>query len=211
MEEKNITEKESYALITEMIMRTKARFALVNGDMLLMWGYLNLVVSLLVYTIGFVADNPWGLWLWFLSPVIGFPITYRHLHRKSSHPTPRSYVDKIIDGIWSLVIILMCVGIVMCAIFAAVGPDVWQLLFIYAFEIVGFAAAIMGIAVREKSLVAGGIFSTSTGAFIICCMLAGYEVSAKLAIVLFAASFIAMMIVPGHVLNHKAKRLCSKS
>ena len=211
MEEKKITEKESLELITEMIMQTKARFALIDGNMLLMWGYLNLAVSLLVYIVGVVAQNSWGLWLWFLTPVIGFPITCQQLRKKTSQHTPRSYVDKIIDGIWTLVCIVMGVGIIMCAIFASIGPDVWLLPFICAFEIVGFAVAVMGIAVREKSLVAGGIFSTLAGAFILCYMLAGYEMSDEMAIVLFATSFIAMMIVPGHILNHKAKKVCSKN
>lgn len=48
MEDKKLTEKESLEVITSMIARTKARY-LGSGNILLMWGYLVVFVSILVW------------------------------------------------------------------------------------------------------------------------------------------------------------------
>ena len=46
MEDKKMTEKESLELITAMIQRTKERYV-GDGNIMLMWGYLSVVVAVL--------------------------------------------------------------------------------------------------------------------------------------------------------------------
>ena len=48
MEDRKLTEKESIELITSMINRTKERY-IGSGNMMLMWGYLILAVTVLVW------------------------------------------------------------------------------------------------------------------------------------------------------------------
>ncbi len=50
MEDKKLTEKESLEIITSMIARTKQRY-LGSGNILLIWGYLVLLVSILVWSL----------------------------------------------------------------------------------------------------------------------------------------------------------------
>lgn len=50
MEEKRINERESIEIITSMIARTKKRYSLGDGNIMLMWGYLTLCISALVWT-----------------------------------------------------------------------------------------------------------------------------------------------------------------
>lgn len=55
MDERKLTEKESLEVITSMIQRTKERY-IGNGNIMLMWGYLVGVVSMLVW-IMLVSNN----------------------------------------------------------------------------------------------------------------------------------------------------------
>ena len=48
MEDRKLTEKESLEVITSMIARTKAKY-LGSGNILLMWGYLIAITSILVW------------------------------------------------------------------------------------------------------------------------------------------------------------------
>ena len=45
MEEKRINERESIEIITSMIARTKKRYSLGDGNIMLMWGCLTLCIS----------------------------------------------------------------------------------------------------------------------------------------------------------------------
>ena len=74
MEDRKLTEKESLEVITSMIARTKDRY-LGSGNILLMWGYLDVFVSILVWImLETTRQNVWN-WLWFAIPVIGIPAT----------------------------------------------------------------------------------------------------------------------------------------
>lgn len=59
-----MTEKESLALITEMISRTKERY-IGDGNIMLMWGYLTVCVSVLVWVMIALTHNPVWNYLWF--------------------------------------------------------------------------------------------------------------------------------------------------
>ncbi len=49
MEEKKLTEKESLELISAMIARTKERYMLGDGNIMLLWGYLTVAVSVAIW------------------------------------------------------------------------------------------------------------------------------------------------------------------
>ena len=75
MEEKRITEVQSLEIITEMIARSNVRRKLGNGNIMLLWGYLTVAVSALVWTLLLVTKNPVWNWLWFLIWIIGGTVT----------------------------------------------------------------------------------------------------------------------------------------
>lgn len=66
MEDKRINERESIEIITSMIARTKERYSLSNGNIMLMWGYLTVGISALVWVLLALTHNPAVNWLWFL-------------------------------------------------------------------------------------------------------------------------------------------------
>lgn len=71
MEEKKLSERESLEVIMAMINRTKERYMLGDGNILLMWGYVVIAVSALVWALLALTHNPAVNWLWFLIWIIG--------------------------------------------------------------------------------------------------------------------------------------------
>ncbi|MDE5639034.1 MAG: hypothetical protein K2I47_04470 [Odoribacter sp.] len=211
MEEKKLTEKESLELIAEMIRNTKSKLELGDGNILLLWGYLSVGAAATVYLAGMLTHSVYCNWLWLLIPVIGYPAMKYLDRRKSSERSASTYVDKISAGIWEMVGGLSFAGMALCVGFMLFGYNVWILMFIYAFVIVGFGAAVQGVVIREDSLIFGGIFSILAGGFIVCCVKAGILLLQVWALPLYILCFILMTIVPGHIINHKAKRQCQKN
>lgn len=70
MEERTLTEKESLEVITSMIRRTKERY-IGDGNIMLMWGYLVAVVSILIWVMLVATRQGYWNWLWFAIPLIG--------------------------------------------------------------------------------------------------------------------------------------------
>lgn len=210
MENKRMTEKESLELISQMIQRTKNRVRLGDGNQLLLWGYTSVGVALLVYAAMLLTGNPNSNWLWFLIPVIGGPIQRRLNLNDKERKAARTYTDRISAEIWSMVGGTALAGMGLCLGFTLAGFDgrCWTTMLLYAFVVVGFATAAQGIVIRERSLMVGGMFSIVAGGALACCALCDVPLLAVWVLPLYIASFTLMMIVPGHALNRKAKKLC---
>ena len=63
-----------------------------------------------------------------------------------------------------------------------------------------------GFIIREKSMVAGGVVSLLSGIFVACCVVSSTPLGVWWIIPVFIICFTCAMIVPGHILNAKAKR-----
>ena len=96
----------------------------------------------------------------------------------------------------------------LCVGFMLFGYNVWILMFMYAFVIVGFGAAVQGVVIREGSLIFGGIFGILAGGFVVCCVMSGIPLRHVWVIPLYMFCFLLMTVIPGHIINRKAKRLC---
>ena len=173
MEEKKLTEKESLELIAEMIRNTKSKLELGDGNILLLWGYLSVGVAAMVYFAGMLTHSVYTNWIWLLIPLIGFPAMKYLDRKKTSEYSASTYVDKISAGIWKMVGGLAFAGMALCVGFMLFGYNVWILMFMYAFVIVGFGAAVQGVVIREGSLIFGGIFGLLAGGFVVCCVMSG--------------------------------------
>lgn len=80
------------------------------------------------------------------------------------------------------------------------------MMFAFALIIVPMTEIMQGLVIREKSLVIGGAVGLAVGIFTMCCLVARVALAANWFMPLFIIAFAAMMIVPGHILNSKAKR-----
>lgn len=211
MEEKKLTEKESLELIAEMIRNTKSKLELGDGNILLLWGYVSIGVALVVFLCGMLTHCAYCNWLWLLIPAIGYPVMKYLDRKKASEHSASTYVDKISAGIWKMVGGLAFAGMALGIGFMFFGYSVWILMFMYAFVIVGFGAAVQGVVIREGSLIFGGIFSILAGGFVVCCVMSGIPLLYVWAIPLYMLCFLLMTVIPGHIINHKAKRQCQKN
>ena len=213
MKEKNLTEKESLELITEMIANTKKRFGLDRGKSLLVWGYTTTCAAILVYvTLMFTGSVKAMLW-WALIPLAGWPLQYKVLGSlKQAQGEAKSFIDTASNRLWLLISMSELIAFFICLGFHLYGLNVWIIMFFFSLIIVGSAAVAQGILIRETSLTAGGLFSIAAGLFI--CAVAGSHSQLNLSwmMPLFIVSFAMMTIVPGHIINYKANKvLCSKN
>lgn len=205
MEERKLNEKESLELIAQMITNTRSRMQTNNGNIYLLWGYTSVAIALLIYIIGFFSTHPSWNFLWFLIWIIGGTSTGHVL--KDEKKAPKGYTDKITEGLWSIVGYCAIVATILCLYFMlAKGADCWALMMVFGLFVIGFASSMQGVILKEQSLMAGGGIGMFFGAFITCCLIAGIPLENSWTTPLFILTFIFMMIMPGHIINRKAKK-----
>lgn len=205
MEEKNINERESLEIIAAMIERTKERYMLGDGNILLMWGYLTIAVAVLVWVLLAITHNGLVNWLWYLIPAIGGIVTVWMLRRQRMEKGSKSYADGIVSGIWLTAGICGIICSLFCIIFFMMNIVAWNMMFVLGLVIIPFAEIAQGIIICEKSFVWGGAIGLMAGIFTLGCVAGGIALSASWYMPIFIAAFVCMMVIPGHVINHKAK------
>ena len=207
MVEKQITEKESLEVITAMIARTKSRYALGDGNIMLMWGYLTVAVSLAVWILLYYTHSGAVNWLWFLIPLVGgvaTPLMARHQRRVEGVV---SYSDRLISQLWTIVGLSFVCLTAPCLAFAFIaGVNSWIAMLVYSLIAAPIAETVQGIALKERSMLWGGVIALVIGLFTLCCVVGGVLLYASWFMPLFILAFVSMMIVPGHILNHKAAK-----
>lgn len=207
MEERKITESESIEIITSMITRTKDRLVKGCGNILLLWGYLSIAVAALIWVLLVATENPAVNWLWFLIWIIGGIATPIMSKRKRSDAGVVSYTDRLTSNVWTVVGWTAMVSVFLCLGFLFIcGKDSWSMMLAFALIVVPMAEIMQGLIIKEKSLIAGGSIALLIGLFTMCCIAAHIALVATWFMPLFIIAFTAMMIVPGHILNSKAKR-----
>lgn len=211
MEDKKLNEQESLALITSMINDTRERLAKNSGHPFLIWGYTSIAVSMLEYAAITFAWNRYWVLAWWLIPIIGHTLMWLFC-RKKEH-TPKSYIDRSVESIW-------IVAGATC-LFAVIGNVIYGSLSMLLFSVVlliGTGVTITGLIIKDfTTAFVGCIASVLSLAFPIVhqSQLAAGEtgqhaISAN--ILIFAAIFFVLLVIPGHVLNYKNRKSkrCSK-
>lgn len=200
MEERKLDEKESLELISQMIQNSKKRLELGSGNMFLLWGYVTLCVAIAVFTMFWVTGNAVWLWLWWAIPVLGYPLSYWISKPKEKGVV--TYVDKVVTKVWRLVGGL-CVFIPLLGLNYGNNMTILPLILL----VLSFGAAVTGAIIEEKSLYNTSGFGLASSL----CMLFTPIIAADkilLQIGFFAAAAVAMLIIPGHMINSKAQKEC---
>lgn len=207
MKEQQINERQSLDIITAMIAQTKERLHMGDGNILLLWGYLTVSVSILIGVLLYTTHNPAWNWLWFLLPVVGCPATSIMARRQEVKTGTKTYTDRLCSGVWTLVgwIAFVCMVICLGFMFIA-GKDVWSIMLVYSTLIIGLIVAVQGLIIREKSLVFGGVVGLTVGTITLACVIAHIALQVVWFMPMFVMTWICMMIIPGHCLNTKAKK-----
>lgn len=191
MEDKQLNAAESIALISRMIDNTRNRMVRNSGRPFLVWGYVTVFTTLLVMgAVYYFQDPKWNI-LWMVLPVLGALLMWltRDKHTEGKVST---FVDRVINNVW-LVMGLTAWFVSMLSLFSQIRLPI---LFIILLTM-GMGTTITGLIIRFRPATAGG-----TAAIVLApvsLIVSGYWMPA-----LFAAGFVVMMIIPGHILNYKS-------
>lgn len=193
MEDKQLNEKESLDLIASMIRNTQNKL---EGDAgstsILVWGYVTIAVTLAVWlTIHFTGHDYWHF-LWFAIPVLGVLFTW--MFAKKTKKGLRTYIDRVVTYVW-VVLGIGCFLFSFASFFTSVPILTVVLL------LVGSGSLITGLIIKFPALAVGGALSM---AFSLVMLFIPQTLDYEL--LLFVLSFICMSIIPGHVLQAKARK-----
>lgn len=207
MEERNLTEKESLEVITSMIAKTKQRY-IADGSIMLMWGYLVTIVSILVWVMLVVStgDQRWN-YLWFAIPLVGGIATPIMARRQRRLAGVKTFYDAVTSNLWMIAGGSEFVAIIVCAVIQyASDANCWGAMLAYSLIAMPVAEIAQGLLIREKSMTVGGMIGLMIGIVTVCCIAGRIPLAVNWYMPLFILAFVAMMIVPGHILNHKTSQ-----
>lgn len=191
MEERKLSEKESLELISRMISETREQFGRSNGRIFLLWGYLTITVSILVYLLLHVTGSPWIQLLWWLIPLAGYPAMLAILRKKEKRVT--TFIDRMISNIWIVIGLCACVT-PLSLIFVKEVP----VLFIEAL-LINAGVAMSGLTLRFKP-------ATLLGFLGIALSFGLWFIQGMEQVLVFGIYVGLLMVIPGHSLNIRNKK-----
>ncbi|MBR2975904.1 MAG: hypothetical protein IKC57_03575 [Alistipes sp.] len=212
-----INEHRSIEIISQMIAATKSDIDRESGKYFLLWGYTTVLVSLFEFfaqTGG--MDSVACAWCWWLIPLVGGVGTLWLSHRASrGHaPRPKSHLDRSVSAVWQ--VFGLSWGMVLVAALAY-GTNILFLTIV----MMGMGTVITGKICQHRVLTISGKLSMLLSLIFPAHHLLMREYGTTLRdsgfehfeyllygeIIIFALIFTVMMIVPGHILYNRAKRL----
>ena len=208
MQENPLNEKESLELITRMIQNTQRKLERGAGAPMLIWGYATIIATIAVWVALAITSNNNSHYLWYLIPVIGIT---GMLMRKKQPKEVRTYIDKVIGYIW---IVLGVTGFIL----SILSFFIWKLpILFFIIIIMGMGTVLTGLVVEFKPTIIGGIIGliisiphyllSGHSIHISDYTISGYDMLS----ITFILAFVVMYIIPGHILNHRAKKACLKN
>ena len=195
MNEKQMTQQESLAIITKMIAMTQRKMEQSGGGQLLLWGYLSLLTTGIITLTGVLGWRANG-WLWLLIPIVGLPLSWL-LDRKYPQEVS-SWRDEILSKIWLVFTCIFC--LVPIVLLLARQP---QQIFFIEMLLMTTGVILTGTILRLNSLIIGGVIGLS-----IACVSCLITVNWQYMILMLSLIFIFALIIPGHIIyakrNHHA-------
>lgn len=206
MEEKKISEQESLELITRMINQTKKDLSVGNGNSFLMWGYLSAAISLAVIVMLLATNDPRYAWLYMVIPIAGFTVsgikTYKA--KRKSH-VASTYASNTINNVWAIISAVFAVYAISCLLhFGEVRS--WNGMFFLGMLLPGIGTYTTGVILKEKSIQMCGLLGVVIGTGLLRDFVCGEQVISIMQMGQMVLSFVITLIIPGHILNFKAKK-----
>ena len=209
MEERLLNEKESLELITQMINSSKKNMEVGQGNIMLFWGYFTTALSVVLFLlINFTHNFIWS-WGWMLMFAVWPVISYR---KRQNKPKDVTYTDKVISQVWQVmgymfILTFLTIGIMEIAF--ARHAD-FQLMLPLSLVYCGLGTSITGIIIRERWMTYAPLIAFIVAIYMLTMLLIG-EKATTLWYLYFGLSFVFMMIIPGHIVNNKARKQCLKN
>lgn len=193
MEEKNLNEKASLELISQMITSSRRKLEDGNGIPFLIWGYTTFFVALAVFFfINTTGDHHYH-YLWFLIPVIGFVGMFIAKRNKAKHAGhAMNFIERVIANIW------MVIGI--AAFIISVGAFFVRIpILSLVLLLMGIGTTLTGLTIKFKPVIISGLIGMAS------CVLP-FIMEGNEQILVFGIIYLIMMVVPGHILNCKGRK-----
>lgn len=163
------------------------------------------IIDMGIYYCGYITCGWYfylqtGVWqinfLWFALPVIAGPLTI-FFNRKDKNKGAKNYIDRVTGQIWA---VFGVVGFCLSCMAFVVRIDI---LFVISL-LMGMGATLTGLVCKYKPLSIAGMIGIALSFSMLFIHGSGVYL-------VFAAIFIVMMIVPGHIMNKQMKKQCLKN
>lgn len=202
------SEKESLELITQMLQQTRQNLEIGSGNLFLYYGYAAVVLSVAVFAAVLLTHQ--SIWAagWFLMFVVWIGQLVAGRRRREAVVT---FMDRAIAQTWQVVGMLFALTVVVIAAIGwGTGIYDFALMLPLSLLYAGIGTAVTGVIVRVGALVYMPLVAFVLAIYMLVMLAAGASPEAWWHLG-FGGAFLVMMVVPGHVLNHKAKRSCSRN
>ncbi len=209
MEERTLNEKESLALITQMINSSKKNMEIGQGNIMLIYGYFTTILSIVLFALISLTHNFIWSWGWMLMFVIWPIMSYRQRQRP---PKVVTYTDKVISKVWQVmgwifIVTFLTIGIIE---FSFARHIEFILMLPLSLIYCGIGVSITGIIIQERWMTYTPLIAFIIAIYMLTMLMIG-EKATTLWYLYFGLSFVFMMIIPGHIVNNKARKQCLKN
>ncbi len=207
MENNRLNPEQCLELITRMIRDTRTRLECNAERPFLIWGYITVAVSLFNYAANVCGRDPAWSFSWFAIPVLG--VVLMRLFPTKRSDIPHTEIDRIVSAVWivcslaqiPILITVICHGLsyrtslyATIAFVMAIGTAITGLIIrSRIFGIAGFTGMAMSVGIPVYDFWLKKFVATQSPTNEQMAMLLSNE------ILIFAAIFIVMMIIPGHI------------
>lgn len=194
MQDENITQQESLAIIESMINKAKNQFS-ENGFVYLLWGWVIFFCSTSQFILQRLNYSKHYL-VWMLT-WMALAVQMNYYSRKERKKIVRTYTDDIAAYVWLAFIIMLVLSGTL--INSALRPEQAYIGTVVILVLYGMPTFLSGIILKFKPLIAGGI---------VCWVLAVIAVLLPhdFVILLISAAVVAAWIIPGYLLRSRYKK-----
>lgn len=197
MEEKKLNEKESLELITRMIQNTRRNLDTGSGNLFLVWGYVGALLTLVVLAGVYFTKNPGWMWGFWGIPVIGYLLTYLLMRKRQK--AAKSYIDKVLMQVW-MILGLVCMMIVLMA----TNTERFEVILPLCAVVMSLGSIITGCIIRYTMFLVFPVLGLVWGMKSLFDALT--QGTSYVSLLWFVAIVVFAMIIPGHILNYRARK-----
>lgn len=197
MEEKKLNEKESLELITRMIQNTRRNLDTGSGNLFLVWGYVGALLTLVVLAGVYFTKNPGWMWGFWGIPVIGYLLTYLLMRKRQK--AAKSYIDKVLMQVW-MILGLVCMMIVLMA----TNTERFEVILPLSAVVMSLGSIITGCIIRYTMFLVFPVLGLVWGIKSLFDALT--QGTSYVSLLWFVAIVVFAMIIPGHILNYRARK-----
>ena len=195
MEQENISQQQSLAIIESMINKAKNQFS-ENGFTYLLWGWVILLCSVSQFILQYLMHYPRHYLVWMLTWLAALVQVIDSV-KGNKKKLVKTYTDQIMGFVWlAFVVMMLLTGLLVGK---ALGPGQVYVGNIIILILYGMPTLLSGIILKFKPLVMGG-----TGCWILAIM--ANFIPHEFIVLLIAAAVIIAWIIPGFLLRSRYKR-----